>query len=85
MYIDKDTKTMKWRDLVGPEKLKLFNKIDILTRFPGIPNATLLQKLWKNFLSIYKILCLKSISNNQIQETVQDWLRTFLLVDQKSM
>ena len=29
VYLDKDAKSLKWRDLTGPEKLKLFNKIDI--------------------------------------------------------
>lgn len=85
MYVDKDAKVLKWRDLCGPEKLKLFNKIDIPTSFPGIPNATLVQKLWKNFLSIYKTLCLKSINKNQIKEfqtTVRNWLQMFLQVYQ---
>jgi len=28
-YTDKDSKSLKWRDLVGPEKMKLFSKMDI--------------------------------------------------------
>ena len=31
MYVDKDSKALKWRDLTGPEKLKLFNQI---ARYP---------------------------------------------------
>ena len=85
MYIDKETQGLKWRDLTGPEKLKLFHEIDIPTNFPSIPHATLVQKLWKNFLSIYETLCLKSISKNQIKEfqkAVRNWLSMFLLVYQ---
>ena len=85
MYVDKDTKTLKWRDLTGPEKLKLFHKIDIETLFPGIPNATLVQKIWKDFLNIYNTLCLNPINVSQIKEvrtTVRNWLTLFLSVYQ---
>jgi len=27
IYADKESKTLKWRDLIGPEKLKLFKLI----------------------------------------------------------
>ena len=85
MYVDKDTKTLKWRDLTGPEKLKLFHRIDIETLFPGIPNATLVQKIWKDFLNIYNTLCLNPINVSQIKEfrtTVRNWLTLFLSVYQ---
>lgn len=83
MYVDKESKVLKWRDLTGPEKLKLFHKIDISSVFPGIPHATLVQKLWKDFLSIYKTLCLKSVNKTQIKEfqaAVRNWLSMFLSV-----
>ena len=41
---------MVWSD--WPRKMK--------TNFSSIPHATLVQKLWKNFLNIYETLCLKS-------------------------
>jgi len=34
-YTDKETKTMKWRDLTGPEKKRLFEQIDIPRLFPS--------------------------------------------------
>lgn len=85
MYVDKDSKSLKWRDLTGPEKLKLFNKIDIAAVFPGVPNATLIHKIWKDFLTIYNTLCLNPINRNQIKDfqvSVQKWLSLFLSVYQ---
>ena len=29
---------MKWQDLAGPEKLKLFSKINIPQLYPDLPN-----------------------------------------------
>ena len=85
MYVDKDSKALKWRDLTGPEKLKLFNQIDIPKFFPAVSQATQVQKIWKDFLSIYMTLCLKSIDNEKIEKfktTVTDWLTSFLSVYQ---
>ena len=85
MYLDKDSKVLKWRDLTGPEKLKLFNKINISQLFPNIPHTTNVQKIWKDFLNIYTTLCLNSIDDEKIKEfktTVKEWLVLFLSVYQ---
>ena len=34
-YVCKDTNKLKWRDLTGPEKHRLFNGIDLPQRFPS--------------------------------------------------
>ena len=36
-YTDKDSNKVKWRNLVGPEKIKLFTKIVIPELFPDFP------------------------------------------------
>ena len=85
MYLDKDSKVLKWRDLTGPEKLKLFNKINISQLFLNIPHTTNVQKIWKDFLNIYTTLCLNSIDDEKIKEfktTVKEWLVLFLSVYQ---
>ena len=85
MYLDKDSKVLKWCDLTGPEKLKLFNKINISQLFPNIPHTTNVQKIWKDFLNIYTTLCLNSIDDEKIKEfktTVKEWLVLFLSVYQ---
>ena len=85
MYVDKDSKALKWRDLTGPEKLKLFNHIDIPKLFPDVTHATQVQKIWKDFLSIYSTLCLQSVDKESVEKfktTVKDWLSCFLSVYQ---
>ena len=81
MYVEKDAKILKWHDLTGPEKLKLFKAIDISSLFPDLANAENTQKLSVDYISIYNILCLQSISQDQIETfkiTVDDWLKLFI-------
>ena len=41
-HINKESKTLQWRDLTGPEKLRLFQHINIPDLFPRLPES---QKL----------------------------------------
>ena len=86
MYLDKDSKSLKWRDLVGPEKLKLFKQIDIMKLFPRIPNAQSVHLLWKSFLSIYETLRSNTpLSKEEISEfrrQTQRWITRFLSIYQ---
>ena len=43
-HIDKAIKKLKWRDLTGPEKVKLFLNINIL-KLPSLEKRTELQRL----------------------------------------
>ena len=45
MYMDKHSKILKWRDLTGPKKLKLFKSIKIPDLFPSLTNARDIQTL----------------------------------------
>ena len=45
MIQDKHIKEMKWRDLPGPEKLRLFAKINIPEIFPAVSQSANVQKL----------------------------------------
>jgi len=56
MYADKESKQLKWRDLTGPEKMKLFQSIKIPELFPKLPNKQKVQQLWKDLEDIYKTL-----------------------------
>ena len=58
MYMDKESKTLKWRDLTGPEKLKLFKLIKIPELFPNLKNEEGIQQLWNDLSRIYKLLWL---------------------------
>ena len=56
MYVDQVSKNLKWRDLTGPEKLRLFKAIKIVELFPELKNADKIQELWNDFKSIYDTL-----------------------------
>ena len=47
---------MKWRDLTGPEKKRLFEHIDIPALFPSLENSQKIQKLWIELLKVYLFL-----------------------------
>ena len=53
MYVDKVSKSLKWRDLLGPEKLRLLKEIDIPKLFPALTNATTLQGSSKQFTPFF--------------------------------
>lgn len=73
---------MKWRDLVGPEKLKLFSKIDVPELFPDLPEGDKVQQIWKDFLAVYNLLRSTTAESNKIKESSKKWLELFLKVYQ---
>ena len=44
--INKDTKKLEYRDLTGPEKLKLFQSINIIDLLPNYEHNKNLQEVW---------------------------------------
>lgn len=85
-FVGKDTKSLQWRDLTEPEKLKLFDRINIPELFPAVPQAESVQKLWKSFIDIYNTLrtssplCSEEIMNFEVR--VQTWITLFLSIYQ---
>ena len=59
---DKETKVMKWQDLTGPEKKRLFKNMDIPTLFPSLENTQKIQQLWNDFITLVNCL---SVSTEQ--------------------
>lgn len=55
-HINKDTKSLDYRDLTGPEKLKLFQNINISTLLQGSNNAQDLQVIWDDFIDLIQEL-----------------------------
>lgn len=45
-YVNPETKQLKWRDLTGPEKLRLFSTIHIPQLFPSLSHAVTVQEIW---------------------------------------
>ena len=86
MYVDKESKVFKWRDLTGPEKHKLLKEINIVNLFPRIPQATDIQIIWVEFREIYRILqsCtpLNKDGVESFKDRVRKWMTLFLTVYQ---
>ena len=86
MYVDKDSKVLKWRDLTGPEKHKLLKHIDITNLFPRLPQAPTVQAIWIEFREIYFILQsstpLNKDSVDSFKDRVKKWMSLFLTVYQ---
>ena len=80
-YTCKETKQMKWRDLSGPEKIRLFDNIDLPKYFPDIPNVSVIQDIWKEFWRLFKQL--ETVSNpKELQADIKNWVRLFLRIYQ---
>ena len=69
-WIGKESKHLKWRSLTGPEKLLVFNKINISETFPEIPDSTQVHALWKKLLDVNNLLSIRpeNISSDAISE-----------------
>ena len=79
--ISKETKNLQWRDLMGPEKLVLFTKINLEMLFPDIPNVEKIQRLWGGFKELHKLLHSENISGNVALKFCRDakqWVRDFV-------
>ena len=84
-YVCKESRALKWRDLTGPEKYKLFSKINIPELFPNLPNASTIQEIWNSFMKLNKVIHSQVISNVEIETFKQGakvWLQLFLTVYQ---
>ena len=81
----REAKDLKWRDLMGPEKLVVFNKIDLPNLFSESPNVHAIQLLWKQFKSLYDKLHSGTISFRsavQFEEDAKQWVKDFTKIYQ---
>ena len=58
-WIGKESKKLKWRTLTGPEKLKLFAKLNIPETYPEVPDCSSVQDLWRELLDINQLLSVR--------------------------
>ena len=86
MHADKETKQLKWRDLTGPEKVRVFDNINFNHLFPNMPQVTDIQEIWKQFYSIYKTLqsnkTLTAAKLIELQDNLEKWMTLFLSIYQ---
>ena len=84
-YVCQDSRSLKWRDLTGPEKYKLFQKIDLTNLFPNLPNVEFIQQIWTQFLLLNESIRSETLSSAEISAFASDaksWLQLFLQVYQ---
>ena len=82
-YIDKSSKKLTHRDLTGPEKHRLFSKINIPTLFPTLESKIKLQKVWNDFYGLIMELGREQCSDiDQFDVSVKSWITNFLEIYQ---
>lgn len=77
-----DARKIQWRDLSGPEKIRLFMNIDFPKFFPTLPNASTLQDIWKEFWRLINELSNEDCDSHELQSDVMNWVKKFLTVYQ---
>ncbi|CAB4026649.1 Hypothetical predicted protein, partial [Paramuricea clavata] len=79
-YVCKDSKKLKWRDLTGPEKVKLFRNVNICNLLPNHPKKDEISELWSKFWEITESLSAASseINKEQFHQKSKSFLDLFL-------
>lgn len=72
-YIEKESKSITWRDLTGPEKIRLFSNIDIPVLFPDLETRVQLQEIWKEFFDLTKELGKSECCPTDFDRRSKDW------------
>ena len=72
-----DGKTIKIRDLQGPEKKKVFNEIDLRTFAQDNVKVIKINELWKDFMLIFNRIKSEDISKEYIKTKTKAWLLSF--------
>ena len=83
--INKESKKLEYRDLTGPEKLKLFQNINIPTLLPRYSRNKEIQVIWQKFMELIGDLKLDFTSEDdiiQLQGDIKSWFGLFLNVYQ---
>lgn len=84
-HVHKDSKKLESRDLTGPEKLKLFQNINICSLLPLCPDSKKIETIWKDFLDIIGDLKLDFTSDestSDLKSKIKSWFEKFLQVYQ---
>ena len=76
-YVDKDTKKLKWRDLTGPEKNRLFKNMDVPVLFPALQHKQQIQQLWSEFFTLINLLGNTVCDAVESERRVKAWVQLF--------
>ena len=81
-YFEKEAKKLKWRDLTGPEKKIVFEKINIPTLFPALQQNQQIQKLWEDFFGLIRSLSKSECDADDFEKHSKEWVQLFTSVYQ---
>ena len=70
-------KTIKIRDLLGPEKKKLFNEVDLKSYAPANEKIIKVDQLWKNFMFIFNQIKSDNMTKDEIKNQTKKWFLCF--------
>ena len=77
-----DTKELKYRDLTGPEKIRLFKNTDLCQQFPRLPNNDKIQQLWSDFFTIINDINKEGSEHDEISMKTKAWVNDFTSIYQ---
>lgn len=75
-----ESRKLTWRDLVGPEKNRVFENLRLEEVIPNRQNLQLLQKVWDEFYSIIKQVRNNELDPSELKQKTRDWLTDFLQI-----
>ena len=72
----------EWTSLMGPDKKKILKDFQITHLFEGqqFTREQEIERLWREFYRLYKIMCQKSLTDeeiNQFEVDAKQWIRDF--------
>ncbi|XP_021352099.1 uncharacterized protein LOC110466641 isoform X1 [Mizuhopecten yessoensis] len=73
LSVNRDTKRLEYRDLIGPEKLKLMKSFCANDLISDDGRAEILQKVWDGFSQIEKIMKSETPDADELEERTKEW------------
>lgn len=76
--INKDTKTLEYRDFTGPEKLLLIQNVNFKTLLANSDKTDDLQMIWSNFMDIINVGDLKlhyATDEANLEDKIRKWFK----------
>ena len=74
--VDRSSKEITYQDLTGPEKVRLFKDINIVSLFPAFSKAEQIGELWSDFFSeINKDEC--RLETEELSRKIKLWVTLF--------
>ena len=76
--VDRDSKEITYRDLTGPEKVRLFKNINIASQFPALPKAEQIGQLWADFFSLNSDINKDECEADELSRKIKSWVKLFI-------